>query len=207
VTDGDSAPPPGPSRRWLIPVLVAVAVVAALVGIPTARQPPSERTHRPSERTTPPTFPDAEGPFPDATASDVVSYADHVALVTAISETELPQTASPSPTARGERAIYRRVRFRVDATLWSRDGARAAPPDLTAVCPGWLLRDNKRVPFVIHGAPWIIVGAQYVMPPIAYTGTVFEAIQPFAAFRFDRTTVALDGPGHTARAAACVGVA
>lgn len=190
MADGDSAPRPGPSRRWLIPALVA-AVVAALVAVTTASQSPSERTHRPSERTTSPTFPEAEGPFPDATASDVVSYADHVALVTAVSETELPQTASPSPTAVGERAIYRRVRFRVDATLWSHDGARAVPAEFTAVCPGWLVRADKRVPFVVHGAPWIIVGAQYVMP-IAYTGTVFEAIQPFAMFRLNRGTVALE---------------
>lgn len=190
MANGDSAPPPEPSRRWLIPALVA-ALVAALIGITTAKQPPAERRHPAIEPMTPPTFRDAKVPFPDATASDVVSYADHVALVTAVSETERPQSASPSATAAGELAIYRRVRFRVDATLWSRDGARTTPADFTAVCPGWLVRDHKRVPFVIHGAPWIIVGAQYVMP-IAHTGTAFEAIQPFAAFRFDRGAVALE---------------
>jgi hypothetical protein len=60
-----------------------------------------------------------------------------------------------------------------------------------AVCPGWLVRDHKRVPFVIHGAPWIIVGAQYVTP-IAFTGTTFEAIQPFAMFRLNQGAVALE---------------
>lgn len=156
-------------------------MVVGLIGITTARESPSRHA-------IPRTFPDAELPFPDATASDVVSYADHVALVTAVSEIELPQTASLSPSALGEPAVYRRVTFRVDASLWSRADARTAPADFTAVSPGWLVRDRKRVPFVVHGAPWIAVGAQYIMP-IAYDGTAFEAIQPFAVFRFDRAAV------------------
>lgn len=138
-----------------------------------------------------PTFAETDEPFPSDTASDVVSYADHVAIVTAVSQVEATPTALPSPGTQGEPAIPRRITFHVDRTLWSRADAPAAPTQLTALWWGWLVRDGKRVPFVIHGMPWVIVGAQYVMPIARHRGT-FTPIQPFAVFRITDGVIDLE---------------
>jgi hypothetical protein len=169
--------------------LAAAAIVFA-VAAPGAVRTAAPGPARPVPTPTP-TFADAQKEFPYETASDVVSYADHVALVTAVSEAELPTMASPEPVASGERTIARQVTFRVDETVWSRPDAPVAPAELTAEWWGWLMRGARRVPFVVHGTPWVFVGGQYLMP-IAYDGDAFTPIQPFAVFRFDRAAVALE---------------
>src|SRR4051812_14589011 len=90
VSDADNAPsllaPVEPSNgaddrhgfRWLVVVAVVLAVIAALsiafVVRPSPKSTPPTATARP--------IPDAHAQFPYKTASDVVSYADHVAIVT-----------------------------------------------------------------------------------------------------------------------------
>lgn len=138
-----------------------------------------------------PTFAETDAPFPSNTASDVVSYADHVALVPAVSQVETTPTASPSRGTAGESTIARTITFRVDRTLWSQPNAPAPPGRLTAMWWGWLIRDGKRVPFVVDGMPWVVIGAQYVMPIARDRGT-FAPIQPFAVFRVTRGTVELE---------------
>jgi hypothetical protein len=179
-------------RRWrwrrragLLAVLVLLLLVGFLRTLGGA--PPAQQLLATPE----PTFAETNAPFPSDTASDVVSYADHVALVTAVSQVEATPTASPSPGTQGEPAIPRRITFRIDRTLWSRADAPAAPTQLTALWRGWLVRDGKRVPFVIHGMPWVIVGAQYVMP-IAQDHGTFAPIQPFAVFRVTDGVVDLE---------------
>lgn len=137
------------------------------------------------------TFPETDAPFPSDTASDVVSYADHVALVTAVSQVETTPSALPSHGTVGEPTISRSITFRVDRTLWSRPNAPAPPGRLTAVWWGWLVRDGNRVPFVVRGMPWVLVGAQYVMP-IALDHGAFAPLQPFAVFRITRGVVDLE---------------
>ena len=160
----------------------AIAIVIARRHI----APPARTTSVLPTPTTPPATTDA--PFPSDTASDVVSYADHVALVTAIAEVDAPTTGTTSSPG-GEHVVMRQVTFRVDHTLWTRPDAPTAPKQMTALWWGWLLRDGKRTPFIVHGAPVVFLGAQYVMP-IAYDGTTYSAIQPFAVFRVggDRIT-------------------
>lgn len=61
---------------------------------------------------------DTDAPFPSATASDIVSYADHVALVTAISEGEAPrETTPPGEFPPGETAVYRQVTVRLHPSV------------------------------------------------------------------------------------------
>lgn len=173
-------------RTWALAAVAGVVALAARGAIRTAAPIPARPVLTPT-----PTVADTQAEFPYETASDVVSYADHVALVTAVSEVEVPATASPEPGATGERTIARRVTFRVDGTLWSRPDAPAAPAELSAIWWGWLMRGERRVPFVVNGMPWVFVDGQYVMP-IAYDGAAFSPIQPFAVFRFDRAAVALE---------------
>ncbi|HEU0130280.1 MAG TPA: hypothetical protein VFQ85_04725 [Mycobacteriales bacterium] len=76
------------------------------------------REKRPSPRVREPVFAESDAPFPSDTAADVVSFADHVALVTAVAEKAVP-TTSPTASAAGSTAVARDVTFRVDRVLWS----------------------------------------------------------------------------------------
>lgn len=175
--------PHGTQRRhWFLGVVLALLILG---GTTVAVLMP--RT--PTDTATQPVPVDTDAPFPSETASDVVSYADHVALVTAISETEAPPESTPPGTfPPGETAVYRQVTFRIDATLWSRTDAPTAPKQFTSLWWGWLVNGTSRRPFIVQGAPAVFMGAQYVMP-IAYDGNAFTAIQPFAVFRFDQDAV------------------
>jgi len=178
--------------RWLVVVAVVLAVIAAAVSIALVVRPSSKSTS--TTATTRP-IPDAHAQFPYETASDVVSYADHVAIVTAVSQREAPRNEQPEVGAPSD-SVSRLVTFRVDDVLWSRAGAPAAPTKFTALWWGWLAKGHQR--FVMDGTPWVFIGGHYVVP-IAYDGKEFSLIQPYAVFRFDRGTVTLEEQ-HTALA-------
>ncbi|WP_437012917.1 hypothetical protein [Streptomyces sp. enrichment culture] len=63
---------------------------------------------------------------PAQTATDWVTYADHVVEVTPVSEREI--APSQDEADRGEGLILRKVTLRVDKVLWSSDTAAKAPP-------------------------------------------------------------------------------
>lgn len=197
-TGAPAAPRPASASRGRrrSPRFVAVTLLAllALVGVVVVI---ALRPDRPSillapEATEPPPT-ETDAPFPSETASDVVSYSDHVAVVTAVTEADAPSTTSAT-TTEGESILMRDVTFRVDDVLWSRPGAPTPPGMFSARWWGWILRDGKRKPFIVNGAPVVFLGAQYVMP-IAYDGTEFSAIQPFAVFRFNDGTITLEEQG------------
>lgn len=165
------------------------AILALLLLAGAARTSVSTTQPRPAEPAQ--TFPETDVPFPSDTASDVVSYADHVALVTAVAEAEEPQTAVPMPTGSNLPAIPRRVTFRIDRLLWSRPDAPAAPATVTAKWCGWVIAAGKRRPCATTGTPWVFVGGQYVML-IALDRGAFAPIQPFAVFRSNDGAVTLE---------------
>jgi hypothetical protein len=176
------------SRRragWLaiLALLLLAGVVRTSVG---TTQPRPAEPAEPAQ-----TFPETDAPFPSDTASDVVSYADHVALVTAVAEAEEPQTAVATPTGSSLPAIPRRVTFRIDRLLWSRPDGPGAPATVTARWCGWVITAGKRTPCATTGTPWVFVGGQYVMP-IALDRGAFAPIQPFAVFRFNDGAVTLE---------------
>jgi hypothetical protein len=178
--------------RWLVVAAVVLAVVAAAMSIAFVA-PSLPKSTSPTATTRP--IPDAHAQFPYETASDVVSYADHVAIVTAVSQreerpSEQPEVGAPSDT------ISRLVTFRVDDVLWSRAGAPTAPTKFTALWWGWLAKGHRQ--FVVDGTPWVFIGGHYVVP-IAYDGKEFSLIQPYAVFRFERGAVTLEEQ-HTALA-------
>lgn len=182
--------------RWSLRLLAAALLaLLALVGVVvvSALRPDRPSTLLAPKATEPPPPTDTDAPFPSETASDVVSYSDHVALVTALTEADAPSTTSAT-TTEGERILMRDVTFRVDAVLWSRPGAPTAPATFSARWWGGMLHDGKQRPFIVSGAPVVFLGAQYVMP-IAYDGTGFTVLQPFAVFRFNEGAVSLEGQG------------
>jgi hypothetical protein len=136
-------------------------------------------------------FAEIEAPFPSETASDVVSFADHVVLVTAVAEAAESTTAVPTATGPSLPAIPRRVTFRVERPLWSRLNAPALPETITGRWCGWVMVAGKRRPCATARTPWVFVGAQYVMPIALDRGT-FAPIQPLAVFRVADGVVTLE---------------
>ncbi|HVF19490.1 MAG TPA: hypothetical protein VNA14_04520 [Mycobacteriales bacterium] len=171
-------------------IWLAVAVLLLLGGVVGAAirrhgTPPSSVPDRE------PVFAESDAPFPSDSASDVVSFADHVVLVTAVAEKEATPTATPTAPGTGDTTVARDVTFRIDRSLWSHAKAREAPARFTMRWWGWLVEGRKRTPIAVTGTPWVFVGGQYVVP-IAYDGTSFSVLQPFAVFRYDRGTVTLE---------------
>lgn len=173
------------ARRWLAVTSVA-AVVAGIATVAVVTRPSSSRDPQALQ----PAYAEALAKFPADTASDIVSYADRVAVVTAVAVVELPDNAPPARAAAGEGTIYRRITFRVDETLWERSGALPSPPTFQSIWWGWVLHDHQRTKFVAQGAPWVEIGSRYVMP-LAFDEGAFVPIQPFAVFPFEDSVVTL----------------
>lgn len=179
-----------PARRLTLAVLLLLLCGAVAIAIARRQPAPGAAPAYPLlTRTATPATTDA--PFPSDTASDVVSYADHVVLVTAVAESEVAASGTPTSSPGVEGTAMRTIAFRVDRALWSRPDAPTPPAQLTSSWWGWLLHDGKRTPFIVRGAPVVFIGAQYVMP-IAYEGSSFSAIQPFAVFRVGRDGITLE---------------
>ncbi|WP_225844747.1 hypothetical protein [Streptomyces sp. HPF1205] len=118
---------------------------------------------------------DADALLPSDTATDWVTYSDHLAVVTITSERALPPSAEE--TAAGEGFIPRVVTAHVDQVLWSRPGAPTAPTTMDWDLDGWTFHGDERTPLRVDGEPSMAVGERYVVP-ITYlspTTTVDEA--------------------------------
>lgn len=177
----------GTRRRW--GVRFAVAVLLLLAGMTPAALRSRETHVSPPEPE--PVFAESDAPFPSDTASDVVSFADHVVLVTVVAEKPVTPGATPSASGARGATVARDMTFRVDRTLWSHPKARPAPTRLTVRWWGWLVEGRKRTPVAVTGTPWVFVGGQYVVP-VAYVGTSFSIVQPFAVFRYNEQAVTLE---------------
>lgn len=103
--------------------------------------------------------------LPDRTASDWVTYADHVVTVTPLSQ--VPIKPPPEALERGEGMILRRLTLRVDEVLWSNAGVKkAAPKKLPWVAYGWHFtggNTSNRVKMASADAPRIEAGHRYIM--------------------------------------------
>jgi hypothetical protein len=103
--------------------------------------------------------------LPSVTASDWVTYADHVIVVEAVSEQAIPPSAEE--VERGEGVIGRIISLTIEDVLWTRDGAtHAAPATWDYSGLGWAFSDGDTaaaVEMAFHDLPRIEVGHQYVM--------------------------------------------
>lgn len=101
--------------------------------------------------------------LPNHTASDWVTYADHVVVVTAESERELPATEEERKA--GEGYLPREVTLEVMDTVWSRDGAaKPAPdPDFTWPADGWAFDGDGKTRMAMEDQPRIELGHTYIM--------------------------------------------
>lgn len=104
--------------------------------------------------------------LPNRTASDWVTYADHVVLVKVDSEREIPP--SESELEAGEGIILRSLTMRVEEVLWSSPGAaRPAPRSFEWTAFGWRFQGSpamaNRVKVAGEDQPRFEVGESYVM--------------------------------------------
>lgn len=103
--------------------------------------------------------------LPSVTATDWVTYADHVVVVEAVSEEAIPP--SEEELERGEGMIGRTVTLAIEDVLWSREGApQAAPETWEFSALGWVFTDGDTddpVELALHDFPRVEVGHQYVM--------------------------------------------
>lgn len=102
---------------------------------------------------------------PAQTATDWVTYADHVVEVTPVSEREI--APSQDEADRGEGLILRKVTLRVDKVLWSSDtAAKGAPASFEWIAHGWQFTDgsmDNRTEMAGEGEPRIEARHHYVM--------------------------------------------
>lgn len=134
--------------RRLIPGLVlGVAALTTMVGCSTPDRVVADGSDR----------------LPNQSASDWVTYADHVVVVRATSETALDPDKDDQEN--GEGYIPREVTLQVEEVAWSRnDATKAAPKDsFTWDAFGWSWQDGKRIPMAPESAPRIEVGHTYIM--------------------------------------------
>lgn len=89
--------------------------------------------------------------------------ADHVVVVTATAETELP--ANEDEVEMGAGDIPREVALEVEDTVCSRSGAARPAPEAGFAWPaaGWAFDENGKVPMAVEGQPRIEVGHHYLM--------------------------------------------
>ncbi|WP_137994141.1 hypothetical protein [Streptomyces vilmorinianum] len=108
---------------------------------------------------------EASDHLPSETATDWVTYADHVVVVSAVSERRVP--ASRAEVERGEGVIGRQVTLKIDKVLWSRAGApKAAPKTWDYNATGWQFTDGKvDAPrkMALHERPRVEPGHTYIM--------------------------------------------
>ncbi|MET9246167.1 hypothetical protein [Nonomuraea sp. NPDC003709] len=109
--------------------------------------------------------------LPSITATDWVTYADHVVVVNATSEQTIPP--AQIEIERGEGLIGRKVNLEVKEVLWSReDAAQTAPKGWEYNASGWTFTEgNLNSPTVtaIYDRPRIEPGHQYILA-IAWEG-------------------------------------
>lgn len=134
--------------------------------------------------------------LPNATATDWVTYADHVVVVSPVAERELSPTALE--IERGEGLIDRGLTLRVESVVWSRPHvATPAPESFDWRAWGWQFKDgdlSNRTVMAGEDAPRLETGHRYLMAivwedarcavgdqvnPAQWRGLGADAIVPF----------------------------
>ncbi len=148
--------------RFAAAFAVAAAAVAATLAVGSIGSPADDTANAQQDR-----FIIAHGAdnLPSRTATDWVTYADHVVAVTATAERETPP--AQSELDRGEGLIGRAVTLKVDQVVWSRaDAPKAAPTTWDRPSMGWQFTDgdtDNRVKVVKAHSPRIQKGHSYVI--------------------------------------------
>lgn len=177
----------GRRQRFKTPLRIAAATtsVAAAATLVFVLAPDSG-----SHRTSPTVIADGLSAWSPKTASDIVSYTDEVAVVTAVDATEVPDQLVPTDPD-DVRLINRQVVLRVDKLLWQRKNAPSTDENIAILTTGWVVdaEHGKRL-FQLAGQPYIEIGSTYLMPLIR-DGNTWIRLIPQATFKLSAGRVAL----------------
>jgi hypothetical protein len=99
----------------------------------------------------------------ERTATDVVTWADHVVLATPVAETKVWGETEMTDDGSGDGLVLRRLTIRIDETLWTRSGAESSENPFTSLEWGWVLKERELSIMGDAGAPRYEIGHQYVM--------------------------------------------
>jgi hypothetical protein len=133
--------------------------------------------------------------LPAKTATDWVTYGDHLVKVRIDSEQRVPPTAVEVEA--GEGLIGRRVSLTIEETLWSRANApAAAPKTLQWDAGGWHFKGGTERPLQYSGVPRLEPGHTYLVlinyGPMSLDGTgpsVGMPLSGLAMLPFDDNTI------------------
>ncbi|WP_420036286.1 hypothetical protein ACN2WE_32315 [Streptomyces sp. cg28] len=151
----------------IIAILVPVVVLATIALVASQCRSATSASEKPGSGTAGKKVILAAGAdrLPNETASDWVTYADHVVVATATDEAEIPPTQTELD--RGEGLIGRSVSMRIDRVLWSRpDAPETAPATWQRTSPGWQFTNGdtaNRTEFAMEHRPRIEVGHTYII--------------------------------------------
>lgn len=147
-------------NRYLVPVVVAGAFA---VGLGLAVTLPGTVAGGASEpKTAGVVVGEGDDLYASQTAADWVGHADHVAVLTVLSEREVPPTQEEKDA--GEGMIGREVTVRVDRIVWSAGQPAHAAPEGTFTwgAGGWTFHGEERTVFTVADAPRYEVGHTYI---------------------------------------------
>lgn len=112
--------------------------------------------------------PNLDEHLPGDTATEWVTYADHLAVLRVTGEEQVPP--SPSEIEHGEGLAGRLVHLEVRDVLWSRPGAPLAPVAMTWSHGGWSFHDGRpHAAWHTSGTPWLLAGHDYLAPVVLVT--------------------------------------
>lgn len=165
---GQAAPP---RRRW---ALVAVAVTAVL-GLAAVAGLVALAEHARAGAVVRADADDAR--VPSDSATDWVTYGDHVAVVQVSHEKRLPipaggegrhaetngKAAPVADRGDGEEYVGRSVTLTVRKVLWTRDAAPELPARVSFQADGWVVEDGKLTAAALPDTPRLEKGHTYVL--------------------------------------------
>lgn len=153
--------PPAMSAKRKVAITFAGAILAGTTGaaIYVAMSPDQATTGIASRGGAEVLVANGVSRLPSTTAEDWATYADHVLIATAVSDSPLTNDSS-SDGGMG----LRTVSLKVDEVLWTSPLAAKSPPNsLSLVAVGFVTKDNGRViPAAMEGSPRLEPGHTYL---------------------------------------------
>ncbi|WP_172385607.1 hypothetical protein [Streptomyces sp. MNP-20] len=125
--------------------------------------------------------------LPSDTATDWVSYADHVAVVRLAKDSEVPPSAEEERA--GEGMIVREGTLTVERVLWSREQAPALPGQVTMDLAGWVFKGDSRREFAGEGSPRVEPGRTYIMALARYSPDEWGPLGSDATLPYENGTI------------------
>ncbi len=147
-------------RRGGLVVAVALLVAAGVTALRMAGPSSDDRSL---------VLAQAEEMFPARSLRDVVSFADHAAIITVLSERERPLSAEEQAVGEGYASRVLTVRF--EKALWSRVEAPPLPAEATFEGWGWSVKDGEKIPMAGGDGPRMEVGERFLSPLVLIDGT------------------------------------